>query len=300
MIMQSQTKIQETDSVEKETWISLDFTDKRYEISNMGRVRSFARKSQGEIIKGRDIGGGYLSIDCKVNGTKKSYYVHRLVAKYFLDKPDKKSNIVIHKDGDKSNNQVANLEWCSLKDRFKTKRKYIPDYSESFVQGCKKSQKTYTKPEDGHEYFQFGDKYHRISDNGSCLFIRVNMGGKWKSLAIAEIILERHGMEKPSNQYKLGYKDWDYKNLEPSNLFWETQAEKSRRLLEARPLQMARIRKMGLSHKKGIPVKKQELIKKYLLEGKSIAKISRLLDIGYTRLYNYINKTPELAQAVNR
>lgn len=274
-----------------EVWKELTFTDKKYEISNYGRVKSYARSSKGELIKGRDIGGGYLSIDCKVKGVKKSYYVHRLVAQYFLDKKKMGSNIVIHKDGDKSNNHFSNLEWCSLKDRFETKRKYLPNYSEAFVQGCKKSQKSEVKPTDGHDYFQFGDKYHRVSDNGSCLFIRVNMGGKWKSLALAEIVLERMGIPKPSKAHKLAYKDWDYKNTSEENLFWETQAEKSRRLLEARPLQMARIRKMGLSHRKSIPVKKQELIKKYLEEGKSIAKISRLLDIGYTRLYNYINKS---------
>ncbi|MEH0155671.1 NUMOD4 domain-containing protein [Limibacter armeniacum] len=286
--------IKEVAMTEEEVWKEIDFTDKKYEISNFGRVRSYARSSKGEIIKGRDIGGGYLSIDCKINGTKKSFYVHRLVAQHFLEKPSKNANIVIHKDGDKSNNHLSNLEWCSLRDRFETKRKYLPNYSEAFVQGCKKSQKTTVKPQDGHDYFEFGSKYHRVSDNGSCLFIRVNMGGKWKSLALAEIVLERIGIPKPSPQHKLAYKDWNYKNLNPANLFWETQAEKSRRLLEARPLQLARIRKMGLSHRKNIPSKKKELIKKYLDEGKSIAKISRLLDIGYTRLYNYINKS-ELA-----
>ncbi|OHX65385.1 NUMOD4 motif-containing HNH endonuclease [Flammeovirga pacifica] len=274
----------------EETWLELPFTDKKYEISNNGKVKSYARSQKGEIIKGRDIGGGYLSIDCKVNGKKKSYYVHRLVAELFLDKPKVEDEIVIHKDGDKSNNNVNNLEWCTLKTRFATKRKYIPDYSEKFVKSCKASKKTGNKPQDGHDYFMYKEKYHRISDNGSCLFIRVNEDGKWKSLAIAEIILRDIGKLKPSNAHKLAYRDWDYKNLNKVNLFWETQADKSTRLLEQRPLQLDRIRKMGQSHRKEIAQRKKDLIKKYLDEGKSIAKISRLLNIGYTRLYNYINE----------
>ncbi|NME70299.1 NUMOD4 motif-containing HNH endonuclease [Flammeovirga aprica] len=274
----------------EEIWVELPFTDKKYEISNNGKVKSYARSQKGELIKGRDIGGGYLSIDCKVNGKKKSFYVHRLVAEMFLDKPKEEGQIVIHKDGDKSNNQVDNLEWCTLKTRFATKRKYIPDYSEKFVKSCKPSKKTAEKPIDGHDYYQYKEKYHRISDNGSCLFIRVNEDGKWKSLAIAEIILRDMGKLKPSKSHKLAYRDWDYKNLAPINLFWETQADKSTRLLEQRPLQLDRIRKMGQSHRKEIAQRKKDLIKKYLDEGKSIAKISRLLDIGYTRLYNYINE----------
>lgn len=276
---------------QNEVWIPLKFTDKPYSISNYGRVKSYVRDPiHGELLKGRSIGGGYLSIDCKVNGIKKSFYIHRLVAEYFIGSPKAHDCIVIHKDGDKSNNHIGNLEYCSLKNRFSVKRKYLPNYSETFVKGRKKSQKSSQKPDDQHDYYLYQEKYHRISDNGSCLFIRINQNSLWKSLAIAEILLEEHGYPKPSKEHKLAYRDWNYKNLSVDNIFWETQSEKSQRLLHARPLQLERIRKMGESHRKLMPSKKVALIQKYLAEGKSIAKISRLLNIGYTRLYNYVNK----------
>ena len=48
-----------------------------------------------------------------VNKKRTNYYVHRLVAEYFLSNPDKQRNFVNHLGGDKLNNNVSNLEWCT-------------------------------------------------------------------------------------------------------------------------------------------------------------------------------------------
>lgn len=56
--------------------------------------------------------GEYISIGLYVNGCRKTFSVHRLVAMAYIPNPEKKP-IVNHKDGDKFNNQVSNLEWCT-------------------------------------------------------------------------------------------------------------------------------------------------------------------------------------------
>jgi hypothetical protein len=73
---------------------------KTHEASNLGRVRNVKTK---RIMK-QSITMGYYRVFIK-----KTCLVHRLVAEAFLDKSDYK--IVHHKDNDKKNNNVENLEW---------------------------------------------------------------------------------------------------------------------------------------------------------------------------------------------
>ncbi len=66
------------------------------------------------VLKLSDNGAGYLSVSLRKNGLGERRYIHRLVAEAFLEKPkDKEKTCVNHKDGDKSNNCVDNLEWVS-------------------------------------------------------------------------------------------------------------------------------------------------------------------------------------------
>ena len=76
-----------------------------YEVSDSGVVRNI--KKNRELKPSRNL-GGY----CFVNIKGKSVYIHRLVAEMFIPKIDGKS-CVNHKDGNKSNNAVENLEWCT-------------------------------------------------------------------------------------------------------------------------------------------------------------------------------------------
>jgi hypothetical protein len=63
-------------------------------------------------LRPRRIGAGYLAVTSKEQGKKRTLYLHRLVAEAFLGRPAD-ANEVNHLDGDKTNNNVENLEWTT-------------------------------------------------------------------------------------------------------------------------------------------------------------------------------------------
>lgn len=85
-----------------------------YLIGNNGEVYSkVALKAKRQTSNGS--GKGYLYVDLYKNNIRKRFYVHRLVAEYFLPNKDNKPYIN-HKDGNPKNNNVDNLEWCTPKE----------------------------------------------------------------------------------------------------------------------------------------------------------------------------------------
>ena len=90
-----------------------------YQISDLGNVKSLERlNSAGKHIKERllkkdfDPTTGYYSIGLNKDGKSKRLWIHRLVADAFLANPNKYPQ-VNHKDENKRNNNVDNLEWCT-------------------------------------------------------------------------------------------------------------------------------------------------------------------------------------------
>ena len=77
-----------------------------YEVSDNGKVRS---KKTGRVLKNSVAPNGYLRVNLRANNQSYTRYVHRLVALNFL----KGEGQVNHIDGNKSNNNVKNLEWVS-------------------------------------------------------------------------------------------------------------------------------------------------------------------------------------------
>lgn len=101
---------------------------KGYSISNLGRIRNDKTK---HIIKPDKEEKGYCRLSIKINGVKKHYAVHRLVALAFIPNPLNKSQ-VDHIDNDKSNNKVSNLRWVSNQEntqaRWERIRKALKEY----------------------------------------------------------------------------------------------------------------------------------------------------------------------------
>ena len=82
-----------------------------YKIDEEGNIFS---NQTNKIMKPKVSKDGYYTIGLRTNdGTKKFFRIHRLVAKIFIDNPLNK-DIVNHIDGNKLNNHVSNLEWCTL------------------------------------------------------------------------------------------------------------------------------------------------------------------------------------------
>ena len=96
-----------------EIWKDIEGYEGLYQVSNLGRVKSLkASKIKSERIrKSYQQSSGYISIVLCKNGKVTNHKIHRLVANAFIDNPDNLPEIN-HKDEDKTNNCVDNLEWC--------------------------------------------------------------------------------------------------------------------------------------------------------------------------------------------
>lgn len=107
-----------------EEWRDIKDYQGLYQISNFGRVKSLektdrlGRRYSEKLLSICDNGNGYKVVNLKVNGKQKTCTVHRLVATAFIPNPFRLDEIN-HKDGDKSNNKVENLEWCNRSENVK-------------------------------------------------------------------------------------------------------------------------------------------------------------------------------------
>lgn len=108
---------------EDEEWKPAVGYEGLYEVSNLGNVRGVNRMTyrkgvvrclKGKIRKPQIISTGYKQVQLSKDGKVKGICIHRLVAEAFIPNPDNLP-CVNHKDEDKTNNNVENLEWCSFK-----------------------------------------------------------------------------------------------------------------------------------------------------------------------------------------
>ena len=105
----------------EEIWKPIEGYEGLYEVSSYGRVRSLDRYvktcyeayklHKGKILSPAKDKNGYLKVHLCCNGKHNIIRVHRLVCKAFIPNPDNLPE-VNHKDEDKTNNSVDNLEWC--------------------------------------------------------------------------------------------------------------------------------------------------------------------------------------------
>lgn len=104
----------------REIWKDIEGYEGLYQVSNLGRVKSLQMYANGgykkrvKILKPCNNGNGYYVVYLMKNKKRSVNYIHRLVAQAFL-KNFNNYKCINHKDENKSNNNVDNLEWCSYK-----------------------------------------------------------------------------------------------------------------------------------------------------------------------------------------
>ena len=97
-----------------EEWKDIDGYEGLYLVSSYGRVLSVPRpKGKSGILAAAIGSNGYQHVTLSKNGELKIGNIHQLVAKAFIENPND-DPIVNHKDEDKLNNFLDNLEWCSV------------------------------------------------------------------------------------------------------------------------------------------------------------------------------------------
>lgn len=106
----------------EEIWKDIKGYEGLYQCSTYGNIRSLDRyvyessgKRQfrkGQLIIPRKNKNGYLQFALNKNSKRKMVYIHLIVAETFIENTNK-NDTVNHKDGNKLNNNIENLEWCS-------------------------------------------------------------------------------------------------------------------------------------------------------------------------------------------
>lgn len=99
-----------------EIWRDISGYEGLYKISNFGRIKSF--KNNEKYIKPSKTKRGYLNVKFCKNKCINQFYLHRLVASAFIENIENKP-IVNHKNGNKEDNNVFNLEWCTSSENAK-------------------------------------------------------------------------------------------------------------------------------------------------------------------------------------
>lgn len=105
-----------------EVWKTLQFSGSkdlrnRYALSTLGRIASFRDNvlEDGKLLNG-SLTTGYRTLNLHRPGNKGTLYIHRELAKLFLAKPSPRHKFVIHKNHDKLDNSIRNLQWATLEE----------------------------------------------------------------------------------------------------------------------------------------------------------------------------------------
>lgn len=125
-----------------EEWVDIKGYENIYQVSNLGRIKSLAREGNNRTKKDRIMRQyvgktGYRQVRLCKNNKTKLYKVHILIARAFIDNPCNYP-IINHKDGDKLNNEISNLEWCSCSHNIK----------HSYEKGLRKTKQVVQKSKD--------------------------------------------------------------------------------------------------------------------------------------------------------
>jgi hypothetical protein len=122
--------------LENEVWKDVVGFEGLYQVSDFGRVKSLCRTTpykddlihkriiSEKILKMKLMNTFYIEVMLSMNGQRNYKRVHRLVAESFIQNQENKDQIN-HKDGNKQNNNLSNIEWCTQSENQLHKYRYL-------------------------------------------------------------------------------------------------------------------------------------------------------------------------------
>lgn len=182
-----------------EVWKDIAGYEGIYQVSNLGRVRSLDRtyylkngrtqSAKGRIMAFYDTKDGYKGVKLRTTKSRVSFRVHRLVAEAFIANPFNYP-CINHKDENKQNNVVENLEWCTQKynmnfgtlhHRLSVTHKNHPILSKSIEQYSLDGRFIQSYPSAAEASRQTG--IHRVNIRACCRGLYTQSGGYiWKEI----------------------------------------------------------------------------------------------------------------------
>jgi hypothetical protein len=106
---------------DKEIWKAITYikgnTNKKYMISNHGRLASYDHNSEDKYILKQHLNGGFPMATVHIEGKSKALFAHHALAHAFLKKTSPKQVSIIHLDYNKANNDLSNLKWVTKKEQ---------------------------------------------------------------------------------------------------------------------------------------------------------------------------------------
>lgn len=184
-----------------EIWKEIKNYEDCYEVSNQGRVRrkdgyvnTGIKHNNKKFLKGRILKtnlkrNGYLTVDLSKNNKVKTISIHKLVAETFLKKENESKTEVNHKNCNKQDNRVENLEWVTPqenKTHAKENHRYNPPNRKKVR--CKQLNKIFESSYDAAQYINatyYGNskQIKNIASKiraASCGFQKIAYGFTWE------------------------------------------------------------------------------------------------------------------------
>lgn len=180
----------------KEVWKDITGYEGLYQISNLGRVKSFWNTKEKILMNLKD-NFGYLKVCLCKDGKKKQFKVHKLVAEAYIPNIENKKE-VNHINGNKADNRAENLEWCTRSENMKHAYKNgLQKPTEKQKQAIKK----YCKENKTKKIIQLDNNGDFIKEWNSGIEVEMNLGINRKN--ISQCLTKR---SKTAGGFK-----WEYK-----------------------------------------------------------------------------------------